>query len=72
MFAYIQVLLLMGNYMNAGSRNEQSYGFELNYLSKVSFQSCKLCPSPFYSVHSSSFSTVPSFPLPPSLTNHDS
>lgn len=26
----------MGNYMNAGSRNQQSYGFDLSYLSKLS------------------------------------
>ena len=31
-----QVVLLMGNYMNAGSRNQQSYGFDLSYLSKLS------------------------------------
>ena len=26
----------MGNYMNAGSRNQQSYGFDLAYLTKLS------------------------------------
>ena len=26
----------MGNYMNAGSRNQQSFGFDLNYLTKLS------------------------------------
>ena len=26
----------MGNYMNAGSRNQQSYGFDLSYLTKLS------------------------------------
>ena len=31
-----QVVLLMGNYMNSGSKNQQSYGFELNYLTKLS------------------------------------
>ena len=30
-----QLILMMGNYMNAGSRNQQSYGFELSYLTKV-------------------------------------
>ncbi len=25
----------MGNYMNAGSRNQQSYGFDLSYLTKL-------------------------------------
>jgi hypothetical protein len=32
----LEVVLLMGNYMNAGSRNQQSYGFDLSYLSKLS------------------------------------
>lgn len=27
---------MMGNYMNAGSRNQQSFGFDLNYLTKLS------------------------------------
>ena len=31
-----QLVLLMGNYMNAGSRNQQSYGFDLSYLTKLS------------------------------------
>ena len=31
-----QIVLLMGNYMNAGSRNQQSYGFDLSYLTKLS------------------------------------
>ena len=26
----------MGNFMNSGSKNQQSYGFELNYLTKLS------------------------------------
>ena len=26
----------MGNYMNSGSRNAQTFGFELSYLTKVS------------------------------------
>ena len=25
----------MGNYMNSGSRNQQSYGFEFNFLTKL-------------------------------------
>ncbi|ESN95398.1 hypothetical protein HELRODRAFT_86808, partial [Helobdella robusta] len=32
----LQLILLMGNYMNAGSRNEQSVGFDLKYLTKLS------------------------------------
>jgi len=32
----LELVLLMGNYMNAGSRNEGSMGFEINYLTKLS------------------------------------
>ncbi|KAJ8298216.1 hypothetical protein KUTeg_024747 [Tegillarca granosa] len=32
----LEIILLMGNYLNAGSRNAQSLGFDLNYLSKLS------------------------------------
>ncbi len=32
---HTQLVLLMGNYMNAGSRNQQSFGFELSYLTKL-------------------------------------
>ena len=31
----LELVLLMGNYMNSGSRNAQSLGFEINYLTKV-------------------------------------
>ena len=33
----------MGNYMNAGSRNEGSMGFEMNYLTKVSISRTSCC-----------------------------
>lgn len=29
------MILLMGNYMNAGSRNQQSFGFDLSFLTKL-------------------------------------
>lgn len=32
----LELILLTGNYMNAGSRNAQSYGFDLSSLCKVS------------------------------------
>lgn len=32
----LELVLLLGNYMNAGSRNAQSYGFDLSSLCKVS------------------------------------
>lgn len=32
----LELVLLMGNYMNSGSRNAQSYGFDLSSLCKVS------------------------------------
>jgi hypothetical protein len=31
----LELVLLLGNYMNAGSKQEQSVGFELNFLVKV-------------------------------------
>ncbi|XP_021363038.1 protein diaphanous homolog 2-like isoform X2 [Mizuhopecten yessoensis] len=31
----LELILFMGNYLNAGSRNAQSVGFELSYLSKL-------------------------------------
>ncbi len=30
-----QLILMTGNYMNAGSRNQQSYGFDLSFLTKL-------------------------------------
>lgn len=30
-----QLILLIGNYMNAGSRNQQSYGYDLSFLTKL-------------------------------------
>lgn len=33
----LELVLLMGNYMNAGSRNAQTFGFNLSSLCKVSF-----------------------------------
>lgn len=32
----LELILLFGNFMNAGSRNEQTFGFELSYITKVS------------------------------------
>jgi len=32
----LELVLLLGNYMNAGSRNAQSHGFNLSSLCKVS------------------------------------
>jgi diaphanous 2 len=32
----LELILLMGNFLNAGSRNAQSVGFELSFLAKVS------------------------------------
>ncbi|MCJ8737961.1 hypothetical protein PDJAM_G00030080 [Pangasius djambal] len=36
----LELVLLMGNYMNAGSRNAQSYGFDLSSLCKMSVVKC--------------------------------
>ena len=32
----LELILMVGNYLNTGSRNAQSLGFDLNYLTKVS------------------------------------
>lgn len=31
----LELILLMGNYMNAGSKNESAFGFEISYLTKL-------------------------------------
>lgn len=31
----LELILLMGNVMNSGSRNGQAFGFEISFLSKV-------------------------------------
>lgn len=31
----LELILLIGNYMNSGSRNAESYGFKLNFLTKL-------------------------------------
>lgn len=31
----LKLILLFGNYMNTGSKNEQAFGFEINYLTKL-------------------------------------
>ena len=32
----LELILLLGNYMNAGSRNAEAFGFEISYITKVS------------------------------------
>lgn len=32
---FLELVLLVGNYMNAGSRNAQTFGFNISFLSKV-------------------------------------
>jgi len=32
----LELILLIGNYMNAGSRNEQTIAFEFSFITKVS------------------------------------
>lgn len=34
----LELVLLIGNYMNAGSKKEQSIGFEMSFLNKVSLK----------------------------------
>lgn len=31
----LELILLLGNYMNSGSRNGQAFGFEISFLTKV-------------------------------------
>lgn len=31
----LELILLLGNYMNTGSRNAQAFGFEMSFLTKV-------------------------------------
>lgn len=33
----LELVLLVGNYMNAGSRNAQTFGFNVSFLCKVSY-----------------------------------
>ena len=35
-----KVVLMVGNYMNAGSKNEQTIGFEMAFLTKVRYVVC--------------------------------
>lgn len=32
----LELILLLGNYMNTGSKNAQAFGFEMSFLTKVS------------------------------------
>lgn len=56
-FSKVMTLILsIGNYMNSGSRNAESIGFEINYLNKVSlFLKC-LCLIIFHKGHEFFFS----------------
>lgn len=38
----LELILLIGNYMNAGSRNEQTIAFEFSFITKVIQHSCVL------------------------------
>lgn len=33
----LELILLLGNYMNSGSKNGQAFGFEISFLTKVYF-----------------------------------
>lgn len=37
----LELILLVGNYMNSGSKNGQAFGFEINFLPKVRFKRLK-------------------------------
>jgi diaphanous 2 len=36
----LELILLVGNYMNSGSKNGQAFGFEISFLPKVRFERC--------------------------------
>lgn len=46
----LELILLIGNFLNSGSRNEQSLGFDINFLSKVRYSDrCgHMCPKCLY------------------------
>lgn len=37
----LELILLVGNYMNSGSKNGQAFGFEISFLPKVRFKRLK-------------------------------
>ena len=45
----LEIILLIGNIMNTGSKNAQSVGFDISYLPKVSFAKIKLRSSVLFS-----------------------
>ena len=64
-FFWPQLVLLTGNYMNAGTRNEGTFGFEINYLTKVRGAVSVSLLAPCWACHASvvgqrAFSDVPS------------
>lgn len=36
----LELVLLLGNYMNSGTRNAQAFGFEISFLTKVLIIKC--------------------------------
>ena len=39
----LELILLLGNYMNSGSKNGQAFGFEISFLTKVCFLLWNIC-----------------------------
>ena len=39
----LELILLVGNYMNTGSKNGQAFGFEISFLPKVRFERVYCC-----------------------------
>lgn len=37
----LELILLLGNYMNSGSKNGQAFGFEISFLTKVRLDSSR-------------------------------
>lgn len=46
---FLELVLLVGNYMNSGSRNAQTFGFNISFLCKVTDQHIVSLTPPDYS-----------------------
>lgn len=58
----LELVLLMGNYMNAGSRNAQTFGYNLSSLCKVSFEMSMLSITLFFFIMLLKYSGFDVFP----------
>ena len=45
---FLELILMVGNYMNSGSRNAQSLGFDISYLIKVRMKALEKCHTAYF------------------------